>query len=519
MLSQAVIEKAEARVGTTLCNKWHLDRVIGVGGMAAVYEATHRNRNRVAIKLLHPQWSLDENTRRRFLREGYLANTIRHDGAVRVLDDYMGEDGTAFLVMELLVGETLEQRVNRKGGVLENRDALLLTQKILDVVASAHDQGIVHRDIKPDNIFLTTSGMVKILDFGIARMNQGDEHGGTQFGSFMGTPAFCAPEQARARWDDVDERTDIYSVGATLFSLLSGRHVHESESSSEQLALAISATAPSLSSCLSEVPRELVELVDTALSYEPDERFQSSRAMHAAIERILPLLPAPHDTPSDIPPRSELPLLYEEPQLPESRTWGTPQLRFVFSVAIVAVVASVLIFFSAYSSQSSREAQPTQAEDAQRLVRAAQPSIGAAPAGEREENEEEPQLEPSTVLDREQKLPVSEELSASDKKQEPASKSAVRLKSTSSKETLKEPSAAPAAVDTSAKSNQGELLRPKNPSGGFATAPSSSALKEKSSAGQSSQSVPLPPPPPPPATPSDEPSDEPSMNDLFDQRH
>ena len=197
MLSQEVREKAESRVGLILCEKWRLDRVIGVGGMASVYQATHRNQNKVAIKLLHPQWSLDESTKKRFLREGYVANSIRHSGAVKILDDYSDADGLAFLVMELLEGETLEDRIIRKGGQLEVADALTITDQVLAILEAAHDQGILHRDIKPDNIFVTREGSVKILDFGIARLSSAQDYGGTKVGSFMGTPAYSAPEQAR----------------------------------------------------------------------------------------------------------------------------------------------------------------------------------------------------------------------------------------------------------------------------------------------------------------------------------
>jgi len=290
MLATDVIERAEKRIGQTLCGKWHLDRVIGVGGMAAVYEATHRNRNRVAIKLLHPELSLDEGTRARFLREGYVANTIRHPGAVQVLDDDVTQENVAFLVMELLHGESLEERIQRKGGALEAQESLLLMEQLLDILASSHDQGVVHRDIKPDNLFLTQEGVLKVLDFGIARLHQGDSRA-TKVGSFMGTPAFCAPEQARGRWDEVDARTDLFSVGATLFTMLSGTHVHEAETSSEQLALAISATARSLSAVCPEAPQELVELVGTALAYDKEDRFQTARVMRAAVQRVLAGLP------------------------------------------------------------------------------------------------------------------------------------------------------------------------------------------------------------------------------------
>lgn len=301
MLAPEVIESAEKRVGETICGKWHLDRVIGVGGMAAVYEATHRNRNRVAIKLLHPALSIEEGTRQRFLREGYVANTIRHDGAVRVLDDDVTADGYAFLVMELLKGESVEERLHRKGGFLPPHEALGIIEQLLEVLEAAHDQNVVHRDIKPDNIFLTDDGKLKVLDFGIARLHQANSKA-TKVGSFMGTPAFCAQEQARGRWDEVDHRTDLYSAGATLFTCLTGQHVHQAETSSEQLALAIGATARSLATVLRDAPPDLVDLVDTSLAYDKEDRFQSARAMRAAVKRVKAGIPPERKVVTPLPP-------------------------------------------------------------------------------------------------------------------------------------------------------------------------------------------------------------------------
>jgi serine/threonine-protein kinase len=176
-------------------------------------------------------------------------------------------------------------------------------EQLLDVLEAAHDQNVVHRDIKPDNLFLTDDGKLKVLDFGIARLHQGN-HRATKVGSFMGTPAFCAQEQARGRWDEVDHRTDLYSVGATLFTCLTGTHVHEAETSSEQLALAIGATARSLADVMPHAPRELVELVDTALSYDKEDRFQSARAMRAAVQRVKAGLPVTKKISTPAPPAS-----------------------------------------------------------------------------------------------------------------------------------------------------------------------------------------------------------------------
>src|ERR1017187_8862012 len=226
------------RVGRTLRNKWHLDTLIDVGGMAAVYAATHRNGMRGAVKILHRHRSLDTDIAARFRREGYIANKVAHPNAVRVLEDDIDDDGSVFLVMELLEGATLRDRASQHGGTLPPDEGLLAVDQLLDVLAVAHDAAIVHRDVKPENVFVTTGGQVKILDFGIARLSEPspEGHSATMAGLALGSPAFMSPEQARGRWDLVDAQSDVWSVGATMFTLLSGQDVHSAETVPELLA-------------------------------------------------------------------------------------------------------------------------------------------------------------------------------------------------------------------------------------------------------------------------------------------
>jgi serine/threonine-protein kinase len=190
--------KQGRRVGETLREKWHLDALLAVGGMATVYAATHRNGARCAVKILDAHE--EEDIKQRFLREGYIANRVDHPGAVRILDDDVAEDGSAFLVMELLEGMSLDAFADTQGGVLTARQVMLVSYHLLDILAAAHEKGIVHRDIKPENVFLTIDGSIKILDFGIARMVE--EGGGVRLtvdGRTMGTQAFMYPEQSRGR--------------------------------------------------------------------------------------------------------------------------------------------------------------------------------------------------------------------------------------------------------------------------------------------------------------------------------
>lgn len=277
---------ARARVGSTLNYKWHLDRLLGVGGMAAVYEATHRNRKRAAIKLLHPEFSMNAAVRDRFLREGYVANSVGHAGAVSVDDDDVAEDGCAFLVMELLDGETLDARWERKGKRLAPEEVLSLVDQVLSTLHAAHAAGIVHRDLKPENLFLTRAGTVKVLDFGIARVRELSQSASkTQTGSMMGTPAFMPPEQARGRWDEVDARSDLWAVGATMFTLLTGHFVHEANTVNEAVAFAVTQPARSVAALVPDLPFPIVELIDRALAYDRGERWSSAATMQSALRR------------------------------------------------------------------------------------------------------------------------------------------------------------------------------------------------------------------------------------------
>ena len=276
-------QRAWARVGTSIRGKYRIVRVLGIGGMATVYAAEHRNGHRVAIKMLHPELSLRSDISARFLREGYVSNRVRHAGAVRVLDDDTAEDGAAFLVMELLDGETLWSMCRRSGGRLPCRDVLALGHQLLDVLAAAHAAGVVHRDIKPENLFLTTERVVKVLDFGIARIED-DGARATATGARLGTPAFMPPELALGRTAEIDARTDLWSTGATLFQLLSGRIVHEAPAAAEIIVRAATVAARSLATVAPDVPAPVVALVDRALAFARDDRWVSARAMAQAIE-------------------------------------------------------------------------------------------------------------------------------------------------------------------------------------------------------------------------------------------
>lgn len=285
MSRQALANKARQRVGQVFAKKWHVDRLLDIGGMASVYVATHRNGNRVAIKVLHDIFAEQDVPRQRFLEEGYIANKVGHPGAVTVLDDDVLEDGTPFLVMELLVGESLEDRLKRTS-VLSPSAVMLVADRVLDVLAMAHEKGIVHRDIKPANVFLTREGVVKVLDFGLARVRErADKASMTRTGIVIGTASYMPPEQARAKRDLIEARTDIWSVGATMFRTLAGRFVHEGDTVQERLLAAMSQRAPSIQDVMPALPPAIALVIDRALAFQISNRWRSAREMQGALRR------------------------------------------------------------------------------------------------------------------------------------------------------------------------------------------------------------------------------------------
>lgn len=276
---------AEKRVGSWL-GPWFLNQLLDIGGMAGVYQGTNQAGDEVAIKVLHGLYSVEPTARERFLREGYLANEVGHPGAVHVLDSGevgSGADRTVYLVMELLRGESLEQRLAARGS-LTTTEVLYIADRVLDVLIAAHAKQIVHRDIKPPNIFITETDEVKVLDFGLARVRERTFDASlTRTGMVIGTASYMPPEQARGKRDLVDARSDLWALGATMFKALSGRYVHHAKSVSERLVAAMSKKAPPLASVLPDVVPQVAHVVDRALAYQPSDRWPDAQTMQSMV--------------------------------------------------------------------------------------------------------------------------------------------------------------------------------------------------------------------------------------------
>ena len=274
-------------IGSVVDRRYRLKREIARGGAGAVFEAEHLYTTRpVAIKLLIAEQAGTSESRLRLLLEARALTVARHPGIVLGLDAGETEDGTPYLVMELLEGRTLEGilAVRRRISVA---DAVYLGLQLCDALAAAHEHEILHRDIKPGNVFIcrTEAGreVAKIFDFGIARLPHPDQKITLQ-GAVLGTPEYMAPEQLLAR-DEVDARCDIYALGVTLYEALAGTVPFEGNFG-EVLLKVSTQPVPSLSARCPHVPPELERALETALAREPGERYASAREFAEALSRV-----------------------------------------------------------------------------------------------------------------------------------------------------------------------------------------------------------------------------------------
>jgi eukaryotic-like serine/threonine-protein kinase len=277
----------DPRIGEIVAGKWEVTSVLRVGTMATTYAARHRNGHRVALKVLHATWSRDASLACRFTRSGYLANGVCHRGVVPAIDDGVTADGCPFLVYTLLTGENLEaRRVERER--LPVKEVLELCVELLEILHAAHTRGIVHRNLKPENVFVTDDGEVKLLGFGTSALGDGRATSDvTDAYTAIGTPAFMAPEQARGQREDVDATTDVFGVGATMFTLLSGEHVHRARGARELLRRAADEPARSLAEATPGLPEQVVAIVDRALAFSREERWPSALIMAEALRWAL----------------------------------------------------------------------------------------------------------------------------------------------------------------------------------------------------------------------------------------
>ncbi|MBX3252035.1 MAG: serine/threonine protein kinase [Myxococcales bacterium] len=276
--------------GKLVGGRYEIVRPIAEGGMGAVYEARHHmTKKAVALKILFAHIGKNEGARQRFLREVSAPATIGHEGIVEVYDSGVDpEDGTLFVAMELLKGETVREWLDRGGHA---RDEVLdLFDRILDPLAAAHERGIVHRDLKPENVFLHQrkgEAVVKVLDFGIARDLDAAAQSVTQTSMAMGTPHYMAPEQAMSA-KSVDARADVWALGAMMYEALTGRTPFDGETASAIVVFVCTQPHAPVRSVVPDLDPAIAELIDRCLAKDPTQRPANARQMQEALRAARP---------------------------------------------------------------------------------------------------------------------------------------------------------------------------------------------------------------------------------------
>ncbi|HMI84513.1 MAG TPA: serine/threonine-protein kinase [Polyangiaceae bacterium] len=261
-------------LGTTLGDAYQVVRMVGEGGMGRVYEARHTrlSNKRFAIKMLHPEYARQPDVVARFQREAEAASAIAHPNVVDVYDVHHTEDGLPYMVGEFLEGEEFGEFLDRAGKIPSGL-AVNIARQICQALGAAHAGGVVHRDMKPENVFLTgplSHPTVKVIDFGISKVGDAGGAALTRTGMIMGTPSYMAPEQARG--DKVDLRADVYAVGGILYRALTGKKPFDSDDPSATLTRVLTEEPARLRTLEPSIPQALELVIQRAMAKHPQDR-------------------------------------------------------------------------------------------------------------------------------------------------------------------------------------------------------------------------------------------------------
>ena len=309
--------------GDTLAGKYQLVKKLGEGGMGVVYEAVHtRIHQRVAIKMLLPEVLDLPEVVPRFEREARAAGKLRSDNTARVLDVDMSENGLPYMVMEFLDGTDLGQMLE-KNGALPIHEAVDYVLQACNAMAEAHSEGVIHRDLKPSNLFVTVGRKLKVLDFGISKLENDQEARVTATQAVVGTPLYMSPEQVRSA-KHVDARSDIWSLGIILYELVTGRTPFEGSTTAAAAAICIDEPPP-IAAFRQGVPPDLERAIMVALQKEPSNRFANVQLLAQAIAPFgSGAIAAPDTAPAPFPVPSNsntrLPSIPSRPELGSAPT-------------------------------------------------------------------------------------------------------------------------------------------------------------------------------------------------------
>lgn len=366
-------------IGSTLGESYAIVRVIGEGGMGRVYEAHHTrlHKKRYAVKMLHQELARQPEVVTRFQREAEAASALSHPNIVGVYDVNVTRDGRPFIVGELLEGVELGAYLDQVGK-LPVESAVRVVRQICQALGAAHQHGIVHRDMKPENVFLVgPEGHVKVLDFGISKVGEGNANL-TKTGMVMGTPGYMAPEQARGA--RVDARADVYAVGAILYRCVTGKAPFEGLDPMATLTAVVSQEPVRPTQLEPSLPAALELVIQSAMAKEPEQRFPNMEAFDAELAAFDParasLLPPTPDSHASGALGAGAPTLVRPAATRKQQTaptmlaqrasdvrWARPQLVFT-SVAIVlwlsaglvtALVAAIKLFSGGAAAVTTTE--------------------------------------------------------------------------------------------------------------------------------------------------------------------
>ncbi len=325
-------------IGTQLGNFEIIDE-IGRGGMGVVYRARQTSLDRiVALKVLPPEFGADETSAERFEREALSMARLSHPNIVDVIE--VGEqDGIRYFAMQYIDGESLEDLIRREGALTPERAANIASQ-IAEAIHHAHEQGVIHRDIKPGNILLASNGRAVVTDFGIAKAADGTSL--TRTGASIGTPDYMAPEVLRG--NPIDGRADVYSLGVLLFQMVTGRVPFVATTPFEVANRHLSEQPPRPSAISGHCPEWLETIILRALAKEPADRFQSAQEMASALQSETPTTPVTREfEPESVPPVSPTHTTpTQETQQQTSRIH--PAVWAVAGAGIILILAAVGIF-------------------------------------------------------------------------------------------------------------------------------------------------------------------------------
>jgi serine/threonine protein kinase len=348
---------------TILSDRYELGPELGHGGMARVLRGTDRQLGRhVAIKVLSPPYDRDQAFVERFRREAHAAARLNHPSIVAVYDTG-SDDGTHYIVTELVEGETLSDLLDR-GGPLPPERAVDIATGVTRALAAAHERGVVHRDVKPGNVMLTPDDRVKVVDFGIARAAGAESV--TRSGLVLGSAPYLSPEQARG--EPGDERSDIYALGCVLYQMLTGQPPFHADTPVATLYLHVHEQAQPPSS-VREVPADLEAIVLRCLEKEPAARFQSATELeHAlrAVDNSIPTMPLPAE---DFEPTAPV-----EPVRPSSGSTRPPRDRRVWLLVGGLAALVLLITWAAFAFSDGKTLREAAREGA-RNSRSPSPSV------------------------------------------------------------------------------------------------------------------------------------------------